>query len=145
MSSTKRPTRSCSSVYRHPPDDITNRDEVSTDPPNTDPPNTSTEASNTGADAEINVKCKICAKVCKFREHALCCDLCDWWYHQRCLGMAPAIYVELRDSTDDWFCPSCSQTKHASTTGRGQDQCSTSVVSIDPTISNIKSNKGSAN
>jgi hypothetical protein len=45
--------------------------------------------------------------------------------------MAPAIYEDLTNSTEDWFCPSSFQTKHASTTGCGQDQCSTSGDSDD--------------
>ena len=75
-------------------------------------------------DTSSDKACKICNKLFKIREHGLCCDLCDMWYHQRCLRMPAAMYKQLSAETlGDWFCPGCVQTK--------QHRASTSDLSGD--------------
>ena len=53
--------------------------------------------------------CKICHKQVTSRQHALCCDRCDRWHHQKCMKMSSAVYKELECSTDTWHCEACNQ------------------------------------
>ena len=73
--------------------------------------------------------CKICHFKFKSREHALCCDNCDQWHHQRCLRMPAAMFQDLSTSEDQWYCPECIQIKHDSTTCYRQDGHSSSSES----------------
>ena len=67
-----------------------------------------------------DTKCQICNHEVTKRQHALWCDNCNRWNHQRCMGMTPIKFRELRKSKAKWFCESCVQTKHP--TSYGQDQ-----------------------
>jgi hypothetical protein len=51
--------------------------------------------------------CLLCSKEVTSREHALCCDLCDRWHHQRCMKMPAADYKDYSRSEEKWYCPGC--------------------------------------
>ena len=120
----RRSTRSCNSTYRLPPEitDACCEDGDHGRDNDTEIPSAEAERKPAGE----NIKCKICSKIAKIREHALCCDLCDRLHHQRCLGMAPARYEELRNTPGEWFCPECAEIRHVTTTSYRQDQHSSS-------------------
>lgn len=55
--------------------------------------------------------CPVCKKVIKeqenifcFRNRSICCDLCDHWFHFKCVKMTKVILKSMQD----WVCPTCS-------------------------------------
>ena len=49
--------------------------------------------------------CVICEKAVRWNTRGVCCDSCDRWYHQRCMGMAEEVYCRLKDIS--WECFHC--------------------------------------
>ena len=56
---------------------------------------------------EEDTKCALCNNEVTTREHALFCDKCHKWHHQRCMRMTPEEYRNLNASDQDWFCKDC--------------------------------------
>ena len=52
-------------------------------------------------------KCALCNNEVTRREHALLCDTCSKWSHQRCMGMPPDEYRNLNASDENWYCRNC--------------------------------------
>lgn len=46
--------------------------------------------------------CGYCQKPVKWTTPGICCDTCNVWYHQECLGMKDCIYFALRNVA--WEC-----------------------------------------
>jgi hypothetical protein len=51
--------------------------------------------------------CGICTRAVKAQDHAVCCDSCNKWIHNRCSGLSDACYEQLKYSSCEWLCPSC--------------------------------------
>ena len=49
--------------------------------------------------------CAICSKACKWTTPCVCCDSCDVWYHQECMGMPDSVFKALTNIT--WECVQC--------------------------------------
>ena len=60
--------------------------------------------------------CKTCSKEVTCNEHALWCECCKRWLHQRCMGMSPIQYEDLRTSEESWFCNTCHQQNRSQVT-----------------------------
>ena len=58
-----------------------------------------------GADKES--RCGICKFITKDGEHALCCELCDTWYHAGCHKVPVAHYKVLENKDYVWVCKVC--------------------------------------
>ena len=50
--------------------------------------------------------CGVCGYACK--TGVLGCDDCGQWIHKECVGISSSLLSRLGDSSDPWFCPSCS-------------------------------------
>ena len=49
--------------------------------------------------------CGYCHKAVKWTTPGICCDSCNMWYHQECLGMKDCIYLAMRNVS--WECVQC--------------------------------------
>lgn len=38
-----------------------------------------------------------------FSQRSICCDMCDNWYHFKCVGMSKSVL----NTTSSWFCKTC--------------------------------------
>ena len=47
----------------------------------------------------------VCSKACKWSTPCVCCDSCDIWYHQECMGMPDAVFKGLKGVS--WECVQC--------------------------------------
>ena len=56
-----------------------------------------------------DINCALCKAEVTSREHALMCDTCRRWHHQRCIKMPAAVYRTLSASDESWFCQHCIQ------------------------------------
>ena len=52
--------------------------------------------------------CGYCSKTVKWTTPGICCDTCNIWYHQECLGMKGCVYLRLTNVS--WDCVRCSST-----------------------------------
>lgn len=61
--------------------------------------------------------CRDCKQACKDGQKALCCNLCNRWYHARCQRMSDTKYDLITQDSEDqdgasiqWYCkPSCNK------------------------------------
>ena len=53
----------------------------------------------------IKYPCVICEKAVRWNTPGVCCDSCDRWYHQRCMGMSEGVYCGLKNVS--WECFHC--------------------------------------
>ena len=45
------------------------------------------------------------------KENAICCDLCDLWYHIKCSNMSLKVFKTfLTNTTKVWYCKNCIDT-----------------------------------
>ena len=51
--------------------------------------------------------CGSCTKPVKSNQRGVQCDICDIWYHTRCMLMSPEVYEGLANTSAVWICPSC--------------------------------------
>ena len=61
-----------------------------------------------------NMACPSCKKEVKMKDNSIACDLCDLWYHAKCLKLPSEVYTFLAKETDiakhglfQRLCPSC--------------------------------------
>ncbi|WAR00573.1 RTJK-like protein, partial [Mya arenaria] len=66
--------------------------------------------------------CAVCGKACKWTTPCICCDTCDCWYHQACMGMNDQVFNALANYS--WECVQC-----------GIPNFSTGI--FDTTVSNV--------
>ena len=57
------------------------------------------------------VTCPVCKNECTKLEQAVCCELCEQWYHASCIKMSNATYNVLRKPNIAWFCSHCLEKK----------------------------------
>ena len=50
----------------------------------------------------VKYPCQICNKAVKWTTPGVCCDSCDGWYHESCMGMNSAVYSGLENVS--WYC-----------------------------------------
>jgi hypothetical protein len=53
----------------------------------------------------VKFPCGVSGKTVKWTTPGTCCDTCDVWYHQSCMGMSDAVYGGL--GTTSWECFNC--------------------------------------
>ena len=53
----------------------------------------------------VKFPCAICLKAVKWSTPGVCCDSCDAWYHQDCMGMPDCVYNGLKSVS--WECFKC--------------------------------------
>ena len=51
--------------------------------------------------------CGLCLKTCRRNQRAIQCDMCDIWYHAKCVNMSKADYLEQTDESKSWECNKC--------------------------------------
>lgn len=51
--------------------------------------------------------CGSCTKPVKSNQRGVQCDICDIWYHTRCMLMSPEVYEGLANTSAVSICPSC--------------------------------------
>ena len=73
-------------------------------------PNAENEADEDGQD---DGACVLCRNVVTTREHAIFCDICNRWFHQRCMRMNAAEYRTNLTSEEEWHCMNCRQVQPA--------------------------------
>ena len=49
--------------------------------------------------------CHLYSKAVRWNTPGVCCDSCDQWYHQKCMGMSDVIYNALKNIS--WECCNC--------------------------------------
>lgn len=65
-----------------------------------------------GSTEEENLDCGTCALLVKDDDEALCCDICDTWYHIKCENVSKSKYSFLQEEGNDdisWHCKGCSR------------------------------------
>ena len=53
----------------------------------------------------VKFPCVICEKAVRWNTPGVCCDHCDRWYHQKCMGMPEGVYHGLTNVS--WECFHC--------------------------------------
>jgi hypothetical protein len=53
----------------------------------------------------IKFPCAVCNKAVKWSTPGVCCDSCEVWFHQECMGMPDVVYNGLRNIS--WYCCQC--------------------------------------
>lgn len=48
--------------------------------------------------------CLVCSRGCRKAQKAIQCDICDQWFHAKCIGMKASEYNQLCDLTKAWQC-----------------------------------------
>ncbi len=52
--------------------------------------------------------CGKCQKPVKSNQKGICCDVCDFWFHTRCINMSDNIYnAHIHQQELSWLCNSC--------------------------------------
>ena len=59
--------------------------------------------------------CGSCTKPVKTNQRGVQCDICDIWYHTRCMLMSPEMYEGLPNPSAVWICSSCGVPNFSST------------------------------
>ena len=52
--------------------------------------------------------CKICNKNVNDKDHAIQCDICNFWVHIKCHNLNYIVYKYLQGNNDPWYCITCS-------------------------------------
>ena len=52
--------------------------------------------------------CRACNKNVHVNDHAIQCDLCNFWIHIQCNNLNYVDYIYLQVSIDPWYCITCS-------------------------------------
>ena len=52
--------------------------------------------------------CKICDKNINDKDHAIQCDICNFWVHIKCNNLNYIDYKYLQGNNDPWYCITCS-------------------------------------
>lgn len=48
----------------------------------------------------------------------ICCDLCEDWYHGKCVNITKAMGQQMEDTGIEWTCPNCIKKKHEEKYGK---------------------------
>ncbi|XP_035688766.1 uncharacterized protein LOC118424326 [Branchiostoma floridae] len=51
--------------------------------------------------------CGMCSKSVRNNQKGICCDLCDKWFHIKCIDMDHQSYCNLANSHEYWYCNQC--------------------------------------
>ncbi len=62
---------------------------------------------NPGPPRAYNYPCGCCSNPVKSNQKGVCCDVCNKWFHNRCLGIPDTEYQQLQQSDDTWCCKIC--------------------------------------
>ena len=73
---------------------------------------------------EEDTQCVICKQVVTQREHALFCDKCHKWNHQRCMKLSAEQYKHLSTSVEEWYCKNCEESPL-------QNKCEESTLQLE--------------
>ena len=57
------------------------------------------------------VSCPVCKNECLKLEQAVCCEICEQWYHATCIDMSRQTYNVHRKPNIAWFCTQCLEKK----------------------------------
>ena len=66
-----------------------------------------------GGDVEPNpgpnfkYPCGMCAKPVKLNQRGVQCDICDSWFHTKCMFINSKTYEDLENLSTTWLCPLC--------------------------------------
>ena len=79
--------------------------------------------------------CGICHKQCTWRQPSVACDVCDIWYHKKCLQMNSAVFDNLQNVS--WICCKCGLPNFSSglfSKSHSDVNCSNSFETLNSTI-----------
>ena len=51
--------------------------------------------------------CRVCEEKVKETEKGICCDVCEYWHHTKCLNMSDTNYKVYRKDSIQWVCQTC--------------------------------------
>ncbi len=51
--------------------------------------------------------CPVCSKLVGNNQLGICCDVCLYWHHAKCINMSKDDYLRLSHSPESWFCSRC--------------------------------------
>ena len=51
--------------------------------------------------------CGVCTEECGWSRASICCDQCEVWFHQDCMGLGDSTLSRLDGSKVSWFCNKC--------------------------------------
>jgi exonuclease III len=51
--------------------------------------------------------CSVCSLYVRNNQKGILCELCNVWYHARCVDVLPAEYERLSNCDDYWYCSDC--------------------------------------
>eukprot|EP00112_Aurelia_sp_Birch-Aquarium-sp1_P020436 Seg527.9 transcript_id=Seg527.9/GoldUCD/mRNA.D3Y31 product="Retrovirus-related Pol polyprotein from type-1 retrotransposable element R1" pseudo=true protein_id=Seg527.9/GoldUCD/D3Y31 len=57
----------------------------------------------------LRVRCKYCRNC--VAGSGIQRDICDKWIHPECVGLSEIEYIQLGESEEEWFCPTCNNIK----------------------------------
>jgi PHD-finger len=49
----------------------------------------------------------------------ICCDVCEDWFHGKCVNITKAMGQQMEDKGIEWTCPNCIKKKQAGAVGKG--------------------------
>ncbi len=55
----------------------------------------------------VKFPCGVCNKAVRNGVRAVCCDMCDKWFHIKCTSMSNVVYKVLKNSSKSWICCQC--------------------------------------
>ncbi len=55
----------------------------------------------------VRYPCGVCEKSVRSGVKAICCDMCDVWYHVKCLAMSNTMYNVMKNTSTSWICCQC--------------------------------------
>ena len=88
---------------------------------------------------KLKYPCKQCSKSCKSNQNCICCDICNMWYHIKCVSLTLSQFNSLKaNSSMPYFCSSCMSETLPIDCQESLDHCQIHDVEDYLSLNNIK-------
>ena len=59
----------------------------------------------------VKEECQVCKAHVEENEKGICCEICEYWYHSKCMKLNDATYKFFEKENQPWACSSCIKSK----------------------------------
>ena len=60
---------------------------------------------------DVKEVCQVCKEHVEENEKGINCDICEYWYHSKCIKLNDATYKFYKKENQPWACSSCIKSK----------------------------------
>ena len=86
-----------------------------------------------------STQCNLCLKTCVDLDQALQCDLCKFWWHNKCSKVSKAVQAAFNEYSMHevgfkWFCPTCQMNENEDLV----DSCMVKILELKQNVEKLK-------